>query len=374
MRKAKLFLLTVLLSGCMADKSNKLQLVWNKGTILPAEGQHAHMGLAGPIAGMLQDGLLVAGGANFPSGMPWEGGQKVYQKKAYLYAIGADGAVKLEREMPFEDSLAYSANVSAEKYLYSVGGERNGKATDDVFRYNFVNGTLLRDSISSLPIPLTNAGAAIIDHHLYVVGGENNEAVSDKVYRMDLHKPVSGWTEFARLGYPVSHAAVVADAQGGIIIAGGRMRNLNAKSTIYTKVLRLNTEDKSIDELPVLPYPIAAGTAVCYNNTLILIGGDTGSTFHQVEDMIAAINLSTDTVQKAELTEKKNRILRTHPGFGKEVWAMNLKAKTWYRLEDIKGESPVTTTAILKNKFIIIPSGEIKAGVRTDQILIGTLM
>lgn len=374
MRKAKLFLLTLLLSGCMGERSDKLQLDWKVAAVLPGDGQEAHIGLAGPITGLLEDKLLVAGGANFPEGKPWEGGQKVYQKKAYLYAIGADGVLKLEQELPFTDSLAYSANVSVGKDLYSVGGERNGQATSDVFRYNFVDGALQRERMSPLPVPLTNAAAALVDQCIFVVGGENSEAVSDKVYRWDLGAPEAGWAEFVKLGYPVSHAAVAPDGSGNIIIAGGRMRNLNNKSTIYANVKRLNTKNKSLEELSVLPYPLAAGTAVCYNNTLILVGGDDGSTFHQVEEKIAAIQLSKDMAQKAKLTEEKNRILSSHPGFAKTVWAMDLSAKSWYKLDDIKGESPVTTTAILKDKFIIIPSGEIRAGVRTDQILVGTLM
>lgn len=374
MLKAKLFLLTLLLSGCMGERSDKLQLDWKVAAVLPGDGQVAHIGLAGPITGLLEDKLLVAGGANFPKGKPWEGGQKVYQKKAYLYAIGADGVLKLEQELPFTDSLAYSANVSVGQDLYSVGGERNGQATSDVFRYNFVDGALQRERMSPLPVPLTNAAAALVDQCIFVVGGENSDVVSDKVYRLDLRSLENKWETFLTLPHPVSHAVVVADGQSNIIIAGGRMRNLHKKSTIYTNVLRLHIGNKSLEELPALPYPIAAGTAVCYNNTLLLIGGDDGSTFHQVEEMIGAIQLSKGEAQKAKLTEEKNRILSAHPGFAKTVWAMDLSVKSWYKLGDIKGESAVTTTAILKDKFIIIPSGEIRAGVRTDQILVGTLM
>ena len=39
----------------------------------------------------------------------------------------------------------------------------------------------------------------------------------------------------------------------------------------------------------------------------------------------------------------------------------------------MQGLSPVTTTAIMKDQLIIIPSGEVRAGVRTNEILVGRL-
>ena len=52
---------------------------------------------------------------------------------------------------------------------------------------------------------------------------------------------------------------------------------------------------------------------------------------------------------------------------------MNLKDEKWQSAAVILGESPVTTTAILYDNTIVIPSGEIRAGVRTNQILSGKM-
>ena len=54
------------------------QLVWEKVAELPRLNGQAHPGLAGCYAGHHQGVLLVAGGANFPDGMPWDGGKKQY--------------------------------------------------------------------------------------------------------------------------------------------------------------------------------------------------------------------------------------------------------------------------------------------------------
>jgi solute:Na+ symporter, SSS family len=42
----------------------------------PNSGFNTQPGLAGPYTGMDDGVLIVAGGANFPDKLPWEGGQK----------------------------------------------------------------------------------------------------------------------------------------------------------------------------------------------------------------------------------------------------------------------------------------------------------
>lgn len=373
MYKATLFLCLVLLSGCVMNNKSRLMLDWKEGGVLPKGGQGDHIGIAGPVTGVMEDRLIIAGGANFPNGMPWDGGKKTYQKEAYIFKIDAEGKLILEMIKPFADSIAYSANTSANGYIYSIGGERSGVASADVWRYSLVNNELVREALPSLPVPLTNGAAVYLNGALYMIGGENTDQVSDKVYRLQVSNGTSMWEQFAVLKYPLSHAMVVADSGQHIVILGGRMRNDNATSKIYDQAYMLNTQDRSLTSLPVLPYPLAAGTAIFYNNSVILFGGDSGTTFNRVEELIAAINLSKDDRERDELTKQKNLIQREHPGFGKEVWALDLITLGWSRLADIEGDSPVTTTAVLKDDLVIIPSGEIRAGVRTNKILVGQI-
>lgn len=373
MCKAILFLCIVILSGCVMKNRDKVEVGWLEGGALPEKDGKPHIGVAGPLTGILNNRLVIAGGANFPQGMPWDGGKKTYQKEVYIFKIESAGKLILEMTKPFADSIAYSANAAADGYIYSVGGERNGVATADVWRYSLVDNELVREALPSLPIPLTNGTAVYLNGQLYMIGGENADQVSDKVYRLHISKEAAIWEQFAVLKHALSHAMVVTDGGQHIVIAGGRMRNDNAKSKIYDQVYMLNTEDRSWTSLPVLPYPLAAGTAVFYNNSIILFGGDNGSTFNQVEELIGAINLSKDDEERESLNKQKNLLQSTHPGFGKEVWALDLVKLKWRRLGDMEGDSPVTTTAVLKDDLVIIPSGEIRAGVRTNKIWVGQI-
>ena len=60
-----------------AQKKLKLPIQWQVATELPPlENQIKSLGFAGPIAGVIKDKLVIAGGANFPDAMPWLGGRK----------------------------------------------------------------------------------------------------------------------------------------------------------------------------------------------------------------------------------------------------------------------------------------------------------
>lgn len=372
MRNYWYLLVPFFMSNCQVN-NEALEIDWQVANHLPAQDGDAHIGVAGPLTGVLGNKLIIAGGANFPNGMPWEGGSKHYQKEAYVYKL-EDGKVELETKIPFVDSLAYAANISDANYLYSIGGERNGIATTDVYRYALKDLQLVREALPVLPIPLTNAAASILNNSIYVIGGENADLVSDQIYELNLDEEVPVWKAVYTLPKAMSHAVVSADNQNNIWIAGGRKRNANQRSDMYKEVYTFDVKKKELKSTVDLPYALAAGTALFIAPYFVLFGGDDASTFHQVESLMGAINLEKDANKKDSLIQEKNSLQRGHPGFKSTVWAINTEKKeVWRQWTDLKGESPVTTTALLHNKQIIIPSGEVKAGIRTNQILVGNI-
>lgn len=374
MLKSAILLVSLLSLGCQMNK-NKMAINWQSNTVLPDSNKQQHIGVAGPITGIINNKLIIAGGANFPAAMPWDGGAKTYEKDVYIYDIEDNGHIVYQLRQGFQDSLAYAANVSVANKIYSVGGERNGNATADVFIYYLEGDKFIRQDLvlPNLPIPLTNGSLTHLNNVLYFIGGENADTVSNKIYALDLYDASSKWTEFLTLPNPITHTIVVNDAMDKLYIVGGRKRNVNAKSDIYKEVYQLDVNTKNITSLPNLPEQLAAGTGIFYKDNILVFGGDNASTFHQVEELIAEINMTTDEVKKKELTLQKNNIQSAHPGFSKKVWRFDLDTKAWLPTDEIVGDSPVTTTALIWNDLIVIPSGEIRAGVRTNQILSGKI-
>ena len=368
MQKKAILIMTVLITGCVKSPKDT-EILWKEPIKLPGVGVQANLGVAGPIVGIINGQLLIAAGANFPNGYPWEGGKKVYQKTAYLYSVAGD-QLQLISEFPWVEEIAYCANFSDGEYLYSAGGEDQKGATNQVFKFSLhAQNKLHCDTLPQLPIPLTNAALVAIDAHLYIIGGENAAAVSDKIYILNTEDET--WKTYIDLPYPISNAVVVSNKKDKIYIAGGRKRNLNAKSDLYDELLEVDIPSGIITSIAKLPNALAAGTGVYFDDQVILFGGDDAGTFHQVEDALAKINSTSDPVEKDSLIAAKNQLQVNHPGFRQEVIAYDLKGKQWKELGKIVGLSPVTTTAVLKDNLVVIPSGEIRAGVRTDQILIG---
>jgi len=56
-------------------------MLWRSAGELPANSK----GLAGPVTGVCNGKLIVAGGSNFPDSMPWLGGKKKYYSNGYVF-------------------------------------------------------------------------------------------------------------------------------------------------------------------------------------------------------------------------------------------------------------------------------------------------
>jgi len=59
--------------------------------------------------------------------------------------------------------------------------------------------------------------------------------------------------------------------------------------------------------------------------------------------------------------------------FSKEILLYNTVKDEWAAVGTVPFETPVTTTAVQYRDQVLIPSGEIKAGVRTPRILAAKL-
>ena len=62
------------------------ELKWtNIATVAAQKGYENNIGTAGLVKGVLGNKLIFGGGANFPGGLPVDGGVKVNHKDIYLY-------------------------------------------------------------------------------------------------------------------------------------------------------------------------------------------------------------------------------------------------------------------------------------------------
>lgn len=349
------------------------------GVLPPPAGQSGSLGVAGPVAGVHNNGLLLAGGANFPEGMPWQGGKKKYYSEGFVFRKSATDSLLPALQFSLPHPLGYSANCSTPQGLVAAGGENEAGLSNEVLllQWNEVSQAVVIKHLPALPFAVTNASLAFHQSKLYLAGGERRGDVSSELLLLDLADTASGWKVLAPLPKPVSYAVLVVQSVGRkdyLYLVGGRKRNAGGLSDLYASVFRFDLAKGDWSEVGSLPYPIAAGTGIAAGSqSILLFGGDTGEIFHKAESMIAAIAKETNEIKKQQLDKEKMAVQSAHPGFCRQVLQYDTKKNRWSPAGCIPYDAPVTTTAVGWNGDVFIPSGEIKAGVRTPKILKGEL-
>lgn len=349
---------------------------WSVLAELPLpRGKSIQPGLAGPVVGISKDYLFISGGANFPSGMPWEGGKKMYHDDTYLFKIKGNKTKWITDDInKLNKPLAYSACISSKQGIIAIGGENDLGLSDEVhlFRYDPTHHILVKSELPSLPVTTTNGCAAYVNDIVYFAGGETTNSASNQFLSLNLKQPGIGWIHLPALPVAVSHALLIYQKNGTdpcLYLIGGRQKLSSGISDLFHSVYAYSLTTQRWIKKQSLPVPVSAATGIPYGKSgIIVFGGDTGETFHQVELAMAAIHAENDPVEKQKLTDQKNKLLASHPGFSKAILSYDVASDQWSSAGIIPFDSPVTTTACIWKSTIILPCGEIRAGIRTPNI------
>lgn len=359
-----------------AQSKKVISIEWKTIAELPPfRDQSKSIGVAGPIVGVINNKLIVAGGASFPDKMPWQGGKKAYYNNIVIFKK-EKGQVLQETIAPsLVSNIAYAANCSTPFGIVFAGGENELGLSDKVYllKWDEASNNLLQTKLPDLPVKTTNGSLVCIDKILYFLGGETLVNTTNQFFSLNLNKINDGWTMLPAIPKPLSNTVVVAQYLNGqkqIYLMGGRAKQKNGISDFSSDVYSFDIHLKRWDKKKSLPYPISAGTgAVVTEKYILLFGGDRGEQFNKVERTISSINLEKDELRKENLITIKNKLLESHPGFSNEILLYNTQKNIWTSTGFIPFDTSVTTNVVQWGDEIIIPSGEIKAGVRTPRIL-----
>lgn len=195
--------ITLPASAFQADKSpHDFKMEWSQLPPLPDSE-----GLAGMFAGIVSGRLVVAGGANFPDGYPWEGGPKCWYDSIFVLESKAAPAWK-ELKLKLPRPLAYGVSFSVDGKLICAGGETGPvrgalKRTEpvnvaDVFAIEFTEDEFRIQSLPALPHPVKDACGKSIGDKLFHFGGvetAKSSAASNQLWIMDLKSASPHWQE-----------------------------------------------------------------------------------------------------------------------------------------------------------------------------------
>lgn len=374
-------LILVVLSACsgIKNETNPMKIEFETlSQIPPAQGNPTQFGLAGAMAGCDNNQLIIAGGSNFEDDLPWRGGTKLYHDDIYILTRSENGSniwSHLNQKLP--QAMAYSALVPLGNGFLSIGGEDLHRKLDKVYQISMEGDSIHFESFPKLPDALSNSGAAIIGTKVYVAGGLDSTGATNLFMSLDLSASDLKWELLPNLPESLSHAVVVSQSDGNedcIYVIGGRNQT-NVTSTFLSTIWKYSPSGDvwinagSLQLKNQEKFGLSAGTGVAYDDRwIILIGGDKGDLFNKTEILNDKISKAPEGPEKEKLRKEKDVHLISHPGFSRDIMAFNTLTGELKLIEESPVESQVTTTAFWWNNQVVVPSGEIRPGVRTPLI------
>jgi SSS family transporter len=324
-------------------------LSWSQLPSLPNS-----LGVAGPFAGVHNDALIVAGGANFPQPV-WES-EKVWHDRIHVLVKRRDGYVWMDGGT-MARPIAYGAAVSTSAGVVCMGGNDAENTFDNVLllRWDPAAGKITTTDYPPLPRPCAFGAAALAGNVIYLAGGQSGQSLDTAMknfWSLDLSKKDQPaefvWKELKAWPGPSRALNITVCQHNGYedciyVISGRRQEGDDVQ--FLKDVWQFTPTTGDWRRRADAPRCVMAGTGIGYGQShIFILGGDDGSLFFQADQL-------------------KDQ----HPGFPKEALAFHTITNAWTSAGAIP-RNHVTTIAVKWDDGIIIPSGEVRPRVRSPTI------
>jgi N-acetylneuraminate epimerase len=282
------------------------------------------------------------------------------------------------------EPIAYCGVTSTQKGIVYAGGENENGIADKAFIINWdknKNGITIKP-LPAMPLALTNVALTHIGNIVFAAGGDAINNSSKRFFSLNLDDKDAKWKLLPDLPTAVANATLIAqnkDVQKNIYLIGGRTKTESGISelhhTTFVFDVKKNKWEKCTDISDgknISNLSAAAGVPIGKNN-ILMIGGDNGIVFHKIETYISQIAKANSEEEKEKLTKEKNALSIHHNGFYKGLLLYNTIENKWTKIGEYPYSSQVTTTAVKWGNDIVVSNGEIKPGIRTPDVVIGSL-
>ena len=397
MKKILIFLFFITSSVSLFSQSKyKNHFIWEEyPEIPPPPGMEKQFGLASPFAGRSGDAVIVAGGCNFPGVPVRDGGKKRYYDDAFVL-VERGGKKEWLTGFRIPNKTAYGASVSLPDGLLCIGGNNNEQSFPDVYllKWNEKAGKLAVEKWPSLPFPVSQAGAALIDGNVYVAGGMAAGKLTNTILSLDLSKKgttdfkwrvLNGFPGAARL-QPVVVAQNAAEEKHLYIFGGSSFPEDANEPSVTTNGLEFNprigkwTVLHDIQPKGYKPFSLHGADAVPVGmNNILVIGGVNHDIFYDAwkkERELKKAKAAGDTATVSRLTKWKKEYLSHNPEwyrFNKEVLVFNTITKSWAVGEEYPYPSPAGEKIVPYSNGWLVINGEVMPGVRSPNVYYGRI-
>lgn len=372
-------------TAVFSQEGEQPDISWKKLAVMQNADESASLGYAGIVSGTHNNVLLIAGGANFPEKMPWEGGKKHYSDEIHILQKKAGEYIwntKISKRL--SEPIAYSGSTVVEKGVVYAGGENEDGISKKVYllQWDPVKSEIEIKALPDLPYAVTNAALASIGNTVYLAGGDTEKTSTAQFLSLDLDSENPSWKILPDMPHALAYAT--ASVQKGpdgmnVYIIGGRAKTASGISKLHNTVAVFNPRTQTwrsgspvSDGAKVMNLSAASSVPVG-ENYILVPGGDNGEVFHQIETYLSKITASKSEEEKSRLTAEKNKLVIHHQGFYRGILVYNTLTDTWSKIGELPFPAQVTSKAVFWDGAVVLSSGEIKPGVRTPNIMWGTI-
>lgn len=325
-------------------------LIWKQLESIPNP-----LGLAGPVSGTDGISLIVAGGANYPDAPPWNNGRKVWYDAIYLLE-SPEGRWKkvgsLNKPIGYAVSVSIPPGLGIEPGVAYLGGSNADGHHADCWILRWKDGKIQLEDLPSLPSACANASGALWEGTMYVAGGiekPDSTRAMHRFWSLNLRQRPLRWQELAVWPGVERMLAVTTVQDNAFYLCSGVSLSADPGGRPQRTYLRdayRYQQETGWTRIADLPRPAVAAASPAPpvgQSSFLVLGGDDG----RLIDF---------------------RPLDQHPGFPKSILAYHATTDTWKSLSRQLPVSPVTTTAVPWHGKFVIPTGEIRPGVRSPQV------
>src|SRR5688572_25496844 len=306
-------------------------------------------GFAGAYAGVSNGALLVAGGANFPDGPPWEGHAKRWHDRIFVLERPDGEWQQVSETLP--RPLGYGISLTTKRGVLCIGGSDPTQHYADAFLLCWADGRVGRTELPPLPVPLANAAGAMIGDVAYVAGGMESPTAttaSKGFFSLDLTTERPQWAELQPWPGPERMLPVAGAHAGSFFLFSGAQLIPGADGKTTRRFLTDGyryAPASGWTRIADLPRPALAApspAAAVGQSHLFVLGGDDGTDFFGPPQQ--------------------------HRGFARDVLAYHTITDTWVRAGEIPGIPQAVTPLVAWAGGYVVPSGETRAAVRTPDV------
>ncbi len=291
--------------------------------------------------------MIVAGGANFPSAMPWDGGQKAWYDSVFVLPK-PEGTWLAGFKLP--RPAAYGVSLTTRGGVLCAGGSDAREHFREVFLLRWRGREIVVKSLPPLPRPMAYGCGALIGPTVYLAGGSEQPDATNAMrnfWSLNLARRTPQWQQLDPWPGPPRTLAVAGAFGGDFYLFSGTELSGDSQGKPVRRFLRdayrfdPRRGWKRLAEMPRAAVA-APSPAIERNDCLLIVSGDDG---------------------KLVDFEPKTK----HPGFPRTVLAYDPVKDQWTTLDD-SPLSRATVPVVEWRRHAVIPNGEVRPGRRTPEV------